>query len=91
MYFFIKISNFKNTYPFCNNVKFQIALQGELLKITDKRDRKRCFVLDDMEVFDCKKMSTIKEIPSCITNINYEYNFSDLEPIDIEELFNGNF
>lgn len=82
---------FKNTYPFCNNVKFQIALHSELLKITDKRDKKRCFVLDDMEVFDCEKMNTIKEIPSCITNIKYDYNFGDLESVDIEELFNGNF
>ena len=80
---------FKNTYPFSNNVKFQIALQSELLKLTDKRDKKRFFVLDEMEVFECDKMNTIQNIPNCITNIKYDYNFGDLESVDIEELFNG--
>lgn len=80
---------FKNKFPFSNNVKFQIAIQQELLKIHDKRDKKRSFTLDEMNVFECSKMETIKQIPSFVSNIKYEYNFDDLESINIEELFNG--
>lgn len=78
---------FSTTEPFKNNVKFQIAIQKELLKVTEKKDKKRSFALDDVEIFDCEKMQTITNIPGCISKIEYYYNFSDLDSIEIESIF----
>lgn len=84
------VDYFANTIPFRNDVKFQIAIQKEILKITEKKDKKRGFALDSIDIFDCEKMETIHNIPGCISKINYEYNFAELESEDISELFNNN-
>ena len=84
------VEYFEKTAPFKNNVKFQIAIQREILKISEKKDKKRGFALDSIDIFDCDKLETINNIPACISMITYEYNFSELEPEEIGELFNYN-
>ncbi len=78
---------FINTEPFKNNVSFQILMQKELLKSPSKKSREREFSLDLISIYDCDLMTTIQNIPSCITNVQYEYNFSDLDPIDLGDIF----
>lgn len=72
---------------FKNNVKFQIAIQKELLKVTENKDKKRSFALYDIEIFDCEKMQTITNIPGCMSQIENYYNFSDLDSIEIKSIF----
>ena len=81
------VEYFSNNDPFKNNVKFQIAIQRELLKVTEKKDKERKFVLDTIDVFDCSKLKTIGQIPGCIGNIQYEYNFSEVDSVDLANLF----
>lgn len=81
------VDYFSNNVPFRNNVKFQIAIQKELARVADKKDKERRFVLDTIEVFDCSKLKTIENIPGCISNVQYDYNFSETNSIDVSDLF----
>lgn len=84
------IDYFVNNDSFKNNVKFQIAINKELLKISEPKDFKKKYLFESVYVYDCNHMDTIKNIPACISDIQYNYNFSDLDPIDIDELFESN-
>lgn len=84
------VNSFSTNEPFKNNVKFQIAIQKELLKVTDKKDRHRKFVLDSIDVFDGNTLKTISQIPGCISNIEYDYNFSESEPVELASIFEIN-
>ena len=78
---------FANTEPFKNNVKFQIAVENEYLKAKTAKAKKRSFAVDSILIFDCAKMETIGFVPGCISDVQYRYNFSDLEAVDPKDLF----
>lgn len=84
------VNYFSNNEPFKNNVKFQIAIQKELLKVTEKKDRQKKFALDSIDVFDCDSLKTIGQIPGCIRNIQYEYNFSESDSVELASIFEVN-
>lgn len=84
------VNYFSNNEPFKNNVKFQIAIQKELFKVTEKKNRKRKFVLESIDVFDCNLLRTIDQIPGCISNIEYDYNFSESDSIELGSIFKIN-
>lgn len=77
---------FNSMDVFSNDVKFQIALTNEYLKVKEKKDREKSFALDSFEVFSINDMETINEIPSCISSIKYNYDFSYVEPCSIDEV-----
>lgn len=73
---------------FSQNVKFQLALMKEILKISN-RDKERSFVLDEFKVFSIKDMATISDIPPMVTNIQYDYDFSYLKESKFEEVIDN--
>lgn len=73
------VEYFKSHSPFSENLNFQIQLLNEL---------KKCDAINDIEALNCrylvndikfifvKDMLRITEIPSCITNLVYDYDFN---------------
>lgn len=78
---------FKNCPIFSNDIKFQIKLSKELFKYPRQKERTRSFVIDDIKIYSVFSMDSISNIPSCITNLVYDYDFSDTSPIDLSEVF----
>lgn len=80
------IYEMQNSSPFCNNIKFQIALSKELKKTFDSDTLNERFVFKDAFFFHNSKLETIKNIPSCISEIEYRYDFDVSESVD-EKVF----
>ena len=80
------INYFENTPVFARNVKFQIALVNEYVKISSKDDKEKAFSLDNISCYSISNMPSITDIPAEISNIVYEYNFSDIEETLLEEI-----
>lgn len=81
------VEYFKTNSEFNANVKFQIALVNEYTKITSKNDREKSFAIDSIKFFSVKNMPTIKDIPSEISHIEYEYDFVGIEESGYKEMF----
>ena len=78
---------FNSIDEFSNNVNFQISLNNEYMKVTEKKDREKSFVLDDFKIYSIRNMETITNVPSCISSISYKYDFSNIVESSINELF----
>lgn len=81
------ISYFTNNVVFNKNIKFQIALSKELMKIKNPSDLDRGFSLKGYSVLDKDELETIGNIPSMISNINYNYDFTGLNTVEPECIF----
>ena len=77
---------FSNETKFSNNVKFQIALTKELMRVSDRKELNRSFAVDYIELYSVADMEEITYIPSCISNLSYEYDFSDTPKYQIEDI-----
>lgn len=77
--------------PFANNVKFQIALTRELLRVNEKKEKARSFCLDKLKIYSVKNMETIGSIPANISEVQYNYNFTDVKESNLEIVIKENF
>lgn len=67
---------------FSRNLRFMFVLEGEINR-TNKSQRNSCFSLENIVFFHNSNLKTIECIPSCISNIEYDYDFANLEGISI--------
>jgi hypothetical protein len=65
----------KQEQPFCKNLNFQIKLQEERLKVDPIKLKSKKYTISRISVFKKNQLITINEIPDCITEISYDYNF----------------
>lgn len=77
---------FKSIPEFSQNVKFQLALNDEIMKVNNLSDRRKSFVLDSFKIYSNKNMETLVDIPPMISKIEYEYDFSDIEESSFDEI-----
>lgn len=77
---------FLGEQKFSKNVKFQIALSKEMIRVTDKKERLRSFAIDSIELYSVKDMETITYIPSCISNVTFDYDFTDTPKYKVEDI-----
>lgn len=75
----------KTSYPFSENVRFQIALQKELKKSFEVDDLETRYVFKSAFFFENNKLETIENIPFCITEIEYRYDFDITESLSFDE------
>ena len=75
----------KNESPFAENVRFQIALQKELKKSFDIDVLEDRYNYKTAYFFENNKLDTIKQIPLCITEIEYRYDFDVTESFSLNE------
>lgn len=77
------IQYFSSIDAFASNIKFMFALEREINK-TNKSQRDNSFSLVEINFFCNKNLTTINNIPDCITKLEYTYNFSNLEGISFD-------
>lgn len=75
---------FQKTKPFSTDVKLQICLNKELARV--RKPGKNKFSLDNISIVNVNDMKKIEDIPSCINNISYDYDFSDDQKMDISKI-----
>ena len=75
----------KNESPFAENVRFQIALQKELKKSFDIDVLEDRYNYKTAYFFENNKLDTIKQIPLCITEIEYRYDFDVTESFSLND------
>ena len=80
------VDYFKNEKVFSDNLLFQIALANELKKNIDKDAYEKKFICTDIYCFDAKEIDTIKNIPFCISEVNYDYDFDLTESFNIDKM-----
>lgn len=85
------INEMQNAEPYSRNVKFQISLKKELNKTFDPDVLRERYELKDIYFFLNKRLDTIKGIPSCITEIEYRYDFDISDAEDENEFIKENF
>ena len=81
----------KNESPFAENARFQIMLQKELTKSLDIDALENRYVFKNAFFFENKKLETIKNIPLCITEIEYRYDFDITDSMSIDEFTENAF
>ena len=74
------IKYFSSIDVFASNIKFMFALEREINK-TNKSQRDNGFSIVEISFFCNMDLTTIKDIPDCITKLEYTYDFSNLEGI----------
>lgn len=79
------IETMKNESPFAENVRFQIALQKELKKSFDVDVLEDRYNYKSAYFFESDKLDTIGQIPFCITEIEYRYDFDITDSLSLEE------
>lgn len=79
------IETMKNESPFAENVRFQIALQKELKKSFDVDVLEDRYNYKSAYFFENDKLDTIGQIPFCITEIEYRYDFDITDSLSLEE------
>ena len=77
---------FKTEKVFSNNLLFQIALANELSKNIDKDAYEKKFICTDIFCFNAKDVDTIRDIPFCISNVEYDYDFDLTESFNIDKM-----
>ena len=75
---------FQKTKPFSTDVKLQICINKELTRV--RKPGKNKFSLDNIFLIDVNDMKRLDDIPSCISNISYDYDFSDIRKSDINKI-----
>lgn len=79
------VEKLRNLEPFASNLQFQINLAKEMKRISKEESKK--FSITNVNIYDTKKISRLNEIPHCISDVEYKYDF-ELQPSeDIHELF----
>lgn len=81
------IQFFSNNNAFKNNIKFQVSLSKELMKIKDPADLDRGFSLKNYSFMDKDILETIENIPQIISNIQYDYDFTGIETTSADLIF----
>lgn len=77
---------FKNE-PFSKNFNFTLKLEKEKNKIScDKFDTEK-FSFNKLTIFSVNDLVTINNVPECINNIEYNYNFSGQKHTKLDSLF----
>ncbi len=66
-------------------INFKVALEAEKKKCHID-DMKKTFSVKNINCFNNKKMSSLINIPMCISKITYDYNFNFEENIKIEKI-----
>lgn len=79
------INFMRNKTPFAENVKFQIALQKELKKEFEIDALEQRYMFISAYFFENNQLETIENIPFCITEIEYRYDFDITESLSFEE------
>ncbi|MFA7436086.1 MAG: PD-(D/E)XK motif protein [Bacilli bacterium] len=77
------VSNIKEIPDFYNNIKFMINLEKSLLNI--KRSEENSYYVDEVRVYDSHEIKTIDILSDGVTNISYNYNFSNQNYITEEK------
>jgi len=76
----------RETEPFSQNLRFQIELEKELRKSIDPDMQNKKFLVSGIFGFDARKLGTIKNIPFCISEISYRYDFDVSEGLSVSEI-----
>ena len=79
----------KNETPFAENVRFQIALQKELKKEFEIDTLEQRYVFKSAFFFENNQLETIENIPFCITEIEYRYDFDITESLSFEDFIDN--
>lgn len=77
---------FKAEKVFSDNLMFQIALANELKKSIDKDLYDKKFICTGIYCFDTNKIDTINNIPFCVSDVNYDYDFDLTESFNIDRM-----
>jgi len=80
------IEYFRTNLEFSQSIRFQIALNTELLKIKNHDDLNIKFEVEDVNFYLNEQLESIEEIPLHISKIHYNYDFSsqnNLNEIDL--------
>lgn len=83
------IEYFQNNKEFSQILRFQIALNREVLKIKNHEDLNRKFGFFDINFFTNDQLETIEKIPLNISNVSYTYDFSGQAKLGESELLNS--
>lgn len=83
------IALMKNETPFAENVRFQIALQKELKKEFEIDTLEQRYIFKSAFFFENNQLDTIKNIPFCITEIEYRYDFDITESLSFEDFIDN--
>ena len=81
------LNYFNNEDSFKNNLRFQTAILTEINKIKNPNELDKGFSLQDISIFDTRKLPSLDNIPSNISEIEYKYNFSGEQPDSFENIF----
>lgn len=81
---------FNNEDIFKNNLRFQTAVLTEIKKIKNPNELDKGFSLQEISFYDKNNISSLQNIPTNISDIEYNYDFA-AEPISsVESIFNLN-
>lgn len=81
---------FNNEDIFKNNLRFQTAVLTEIKKIKNPNELDKGFSLQEISFYDKNNVSSLQNIPTNISDIEYNYDFA-AEPISsVESIFNLN-
>lgn len=84
------LNYFNNEDIFKNNLKFQTAVLTEIKKIKNPNELDKGFSLQEISFYDKNNISSLQNIPTNISDIEYNYDFA-AEPISsVESIFNLN-
>lgn len=71
--------------PYAKNVRFQIALQKELTKEFDINALMDRYLFVNAFFFENTKLMTLENIPFCITEVEYKYDFDITESESLKD------
>ncbi len=80
------VDYFQKDKVFSCNLLFQIALAKEIKKEIDIELYEKKFICSDIYCFNSKDIDTINNIPFCISDLIYNYDFDLTESFNINEM-----